>query len=396
MRKQTAPQSMRIADIRIGKRHRKDMGDVAGFAASMAELGLLQPIVIRPDGVLVAGERRLLAAKQLGWTDIAVSVVDLDAVVRGEFAENEYRKNFTPSELVAIGEDVARIERQAAKERQREAGRTRVPDSFPEAGDARDKIGKYLGWSGRTYERAKAVTDAAAAEPEKFGKLLEQMDDTGRVNGVYRRLRNAQQAALIRAEPPPLPGNGPYRGGMADIPWAYEPDDDDAPERGVLPYPTMSIEQACGLDVASIMHADSVLGFWVTNFLLVHGLHLRVLRAWGGFEPKTILTWPKDRAGRGYWLKGQTEHLVIAVRGHPTVTLTDQTTLLRGPFHLVRKGAHSAKPVEAYSWFESLVPAPRYADLFSRYRHGERWDCHGNEAPPHPLDIPASLRRAAP
>jgi len=31
---------------------------------------------------------------------------------------------------------------------------------------------------------------------------------------------------------------------------------------------------------------------------------------------------------------------------------------------------------------ESLCPAPRYADLFSRYRHNDKWDCHGDEAPP--------------
>jgi hypothetical protein len=28
-----------------------------------------------------------------------------------------------------------------------------------------------------------------------------------------------------------------------------------------------------------------------------------------------------------------------------------------------------------------LCPAPRYADLFSRYRHNDKWDCHGDEAP---------------
>ena len=93
------------------------------------------------------------------------------------------------------------------------------------------------------------------------------------------------------------------------------------------------------------------------------------------------MTWPKERGGQGYYAKGQTEHLVIATRGKPTVTLSDQTTLLQGPFHLVNKGEHSSKPVEAYTFFKSLFPAPRYADLFSRYRHNDRWDPHGFEAP---------------
>src|SRR5215471_7600934 len=77
-----------VHDVVVGLRHRQDMGDIASLAASMAELGLLQSIVIRPDGRLIAGERRRRAAKLLGWTTIPVLVVDLDAVVRGEFAEN--------------------------------------------------------------------------------------------------------------------------------------------------------------------------------------------------------------------------------------------------------------------------------------------------------------------
>jgi ParB family chromosome partitioning protein len=54
-----------LDQIRVGERHRKDMGDIAGLAASMAELGLLHPIVVRPDGQLIAGERRLRATELL-------------------------------------------------------------------------------------------------------------------------------------------------------------------------------------------------------------------------------------------------------------------------------------------------------------------------------------------
>jgi ParB family chromosome partitioning protein len=87
----------RIDKIVLGERHRRDLGDIASLGANVAELGLLHPIVIRPDG-LIDGERRLLAAKALGCTEIPVNVVDLDAVVKGEFAENAHRKDFTLSE----------------------------------------------------------------------------------------------------------------------------------------------------------------------------------------------------------------------------------------------------------------------------------------------------------
>jgi N6-adenosine-specific RNA methylase IME4 len=104
-----------------------------------------------------------------------------------------------------------------------------------------------------------------------------------------------------------------------------------------------------------------------------HGFE--VLDAWG-FRPKTILTWAKQHFGNGDWLRGQTEHCILAVRGKPIVTLTNQTTLLHAP-----KRAHSQKPVEFYDLVELLCPAPRYADLFSRYRHNLKWDCHGDEVP---------------
>jgi N6-adenosine-specific RNA methylase IME4/ParB-like chromosome segregation protein Spo0J len=368
----------KISDIVVSMRHRKDMGDIDGLAASMADLGLLHPIVIRPDNVLIAGERRLLAAKLLGWETIPVTVVHLDAVARGELAENEVRKDFTLSEAVAIKRALQPLEKVAAKERQAaRGGKGRIASGkLPTAitGRAADKAAKATGMTRRTLEKAEAIVDAAEAEPQKFGKLLEQMDDTGRVNGVYRRLKIAKQAEQIRKEPPPLPGNGPYRVIVIDPPWPYEKRDEDPSHEGVRPYHSMSVEEICAVKVASIAHEDCILWMWVTNHHMREALEL--LDPWG-FELKTILTWAKDRMGTGDWLRGQTEHCIMAVRGKPIVTLTNQTTLLHAPVR-----GHSVKPVEFYALVESLCPAPRYADIFSRYRHNDRWDCHGDEATP--------------
>src|SRR5262249_41385366 len=147
------------------------------------------PIVVTPNGDLIAGERRLEACKLLGWTNVPVTIVDLDAVVRGEFAENAYRKDFTPSEAVAIKRALEPIERAAAKERQ--GSRTdKHPGKLPKSsmGRAADKAAKATGMARRTLEKAEAIVDAATAEPEKFGKFKDDMDRSGRVNGVYRRL----------------------------------------------------------------------------------------------------------------------------------------------------------------------------------------------------------------
>jgi N6-adenosine-specific RNA methylase IME4/ParB-like chromosome segregation protein Spo0J len=361
--------SKQIADIKIGQRHRRDFGDLAGLARNIEEDGLLHPVVVKPDGELIAGERRIKACQLLGWTKIPVTVVDLAAVAKGEFAENTHRKDFTLSEAVAIKRTLEPIERAEAKKRQ-----ARVEKSSTLKGRALDKVAAVTGLHRTTLAKAEAIVDAAEAEPERFGKLLDDMNRTGRVNGVYKRLRIAQQAAQIRAEPPPLPGRGPYRVLVADPPWPYEIRREDPSHRATYPYPQMSIAEICALNVASIAAPDSILWLWTTNYHMLNGAR-QVLDAWG-YAPIVILTWNKDKIGMGAWLRGQTEHCIFATRGKPIVTLTSQSTRLDAPVR-----AHSEKPREFYDLVESLCPAPRYADLFSRYRHNDRWDCHGDEAP---------------
>jgi hypothetical protein len=94
----------RIEEIIVGPRRRRAMGDLAALTRSIEELD-----------ALIAGARRLAAASCLAgptWSN-------LDSVARGELAENVHRKNLTPGELVAIGAEVERIERESADGRQR-------------------------------------------------------------------------------------------------------------------------------------------------------------------------------------------------------------------------------------------------------------------------------------
>src|SRR5690348_10786361 len=113
--------TMPIVAIRVGQRHRRDMGDIAGLAASINEDGLLHPVVVTPNGTLIAGQRRIEAYRFLGRSEIPATVLDLEQIVRGEYAENFFRKAFTPSEMADITDELEPIERQAAKERQQEA-----------------------------------------------------------------------------------------------------------------------------------------------------------------------------------------------------------------------------------------------------------------------------------
>jgi ParB-like nuclease domain len=65
-----------LASIKVGERIRKDPGDIESLAQSMSDFGLLTPVQIKPDGTLLCGERRLKAAKLLGWTTIPVTIIE--------------------------------------------------------------------------------------------------------------------------------------------------------------------------------------------------------------------------------------------------------------------------------------------------------------------------------
>jgi ParB family chromosome partitioning protein len=129
--------------IKVGQRHRRDMGDIDALAKSISEIGLLHPIVVNKDNTLIAGERRLQACKKLGWRDVRVTVVDLEEITRGEFAENAIRKDFLPSEIDAIRRKLEPIEKAAAAERM-----TLGKVSLGSKGKTSDKIGAFAGISG--------------------------------------------------------------------------------------------------------------------------------------------------------------------------------------------------------------------------------------------------------
>ena len=79
---------------------------VADLAASIASIGLIQPLVAMEDGTLVCGHRRLAAAKAAGLETVPVDVlvgVDESTAKRMTFIENLQRRDTDPlmeSELV--------------------------------------------------------------------------------------------------------------------------------------------------------------------------------------------------------------------------------------------------------------------------------------------------------
>jgi ParB family chromosome partitioning protein len=93
---------MPVDSIKIGKRVRKDIGDLTPLVNSLRKYGQLSPILIDPDHELIAGFRRLEAAKRLRWNTVEVIIVDTDSDVQKleiELEENIQRRNLSPDEI---------------------------------------------------------------------------------------------------------------------------------------------------------------------------------------------------------------------------------------------------------------------------------------------------------
>jgi ParB family chromosome partitioning protein len=82
---------------------RQVMGDLSELMASIAEKGIIEPIIVRQRGSrfqIVAGERRYQAAVQVGVREIPVVIreVDDNEIIEIALIENIQRKDLTPFE----------------------------------------------------------------------------------------------------------------------------------------------------------------------------------------------------------------------------------------------------------------------------------------------------------
>jgi hypothetical protein len=166
---------IKIASIKMGQRHRRDMGDLTALADSIRQEGLLQPIGVTDKLELVFGQRRILAVRDvLKRKTILARIVNVSSILAGEFHENEIRKNFTPSERVAIARA---IERQVGNRRGQRTDqlREKIPEVAP-GKRTREAAAEKVGFGNDTTYRqaAKVVANGTA-------RLVQAMDG-GRVS----------------------------------------------------------------------------------------------------------------------------------------------------------------------------------------------------------------------
>ncbi|MGC2224513.1 MAG: ParB N-terminal domain-containing protein [Methylocella sp.] len=167
---------VRVDQIVVRGRYRKDFGDLEGLARNITERTLLQPIGITRDNKLVWGERRLRAVRDiLKWKMIEAKIVDVESVIDCEYAENVFREDFTISERVSIAAEIAekignrRGRRNDLKDVQQRADSPEVVHAGESTRDAAARLAKFS--STTIYRDAKKVVDKGV------DGLLRMMDE---------------------------------------------------------------------------------------------------------------------------------------------------------------------------------------------------------------------------
>lgn len=105
-------QKISIADIKIHKRAREEVLEIEELAESIKRFGLLNPIIVDTNYILVAGYRRLEAVKRLGWSSIDANIIEIKdgiSALELEIEENIQRIQFSDEELLNAFKKLNRI-----------------------------------------------------------------------------------------------------------------------------------------------------------------------------------------------------------------------------------------------------------------------------------------------
>lgn len=227
-----------VGAIKIEMRYRTSFGNIGELAESIRVLGLLHPVVVTPDHVLVSGHRRLEAVKLLDYPDVPVRVVQtVDSAVlmlQAERDENTCRKDMTGTELFALGKELKRLERPRAAERQAAPTRARnlgdpsshLPvrtgeaesagqplDSLPGRQRTDTAVAAGLGMSETQWQRLQTVGNAAIEGDPVAVEALASID-AGEltITGAFEKVK-----AKAKKPPAQLPGSGNRRKHLAQI-----------------------------------------------------------------------------------------------------------------------------------------------------------------------------------
>jgi N6-adenosine-specific RNA methylase IME4 len=337
-----------------------DGPEFAALVDDIKQNGLLDPIIIH-ENKIIDGRNRYRACLAAGieprfeeWKQNDMPM--LDWVV----SKNLHRRHLNETQRSVVAKKLTTFN---LGDNQYTIGSANLPtqNTVTQA-----RAAKMLNVSERT------IRTVAAVEREKpeFMPMLE----SGQMSAheAYQQIKHEKREADIQRQreeikKKPEPPSGLYDVVVIDPPWPYGTKYDAEGRRAANPYPEMNLDQIAALKIPA--SDNSVLWLWTTHKFMRHSFDL--IDTWG-FRDVAIMTWAKDRIGLGSWLRSQSEFCIMAVKGSPTIQLTNQSTVLHGPLR-----EHSRKPDEFYRLVDSLCVG-RKIDFFSREKR-DGWAQFGND-----------------
>ncbi len=341
--------------------HKRNHGDIQSLKNSIAEVGLINPLTVNQDMILLAGRRRYQALVELGIENVPVRILESKNELfdfRVALVENIERRNLSDPEEAAAIKEYDEMKRRLEGEKKPGGDRQSIRYTVANGRDGwtQDKTASDLGISRQAVSKAIKIAAAIEEMPklakEKKGSII-----------LRKQKIHKQREKIEKIEKP----TGLFDVIVVDPPWEFQQEYDPDFARGVGNYPTLSIEEIKNIVLPS--KADCVLWLWVTNNLIREGFE--VLDAWG-FIYRNVLTWDKEIMGIGSWLRNQTEHCLLATKGHPVMDLTNQTTIIRE-----KRTIHSRKPDTFYKMVDKLCIGEKI-DYFAREKR-DGWSSFGDE-----------------
>jgi hypothetical protein len=184
------PTVLALDQIVIGDRFRQSpLVGIDSLMRSIERVGLLHAVVVREeDNLLIAGQRRVEAYRQLRRTKIPARLVANleDGVLLAQQDENTERVPLTRLEALALAEAIRPRVEAEAKERQREGGRHKgaaIAHKLAGTGRTRDIVAAAVDTSPRTLDKVRAVKKAGRPE------LVEQIKSSGNVDAAFKKLK---------------------------------------------------------------------------------------------------------------------------------------------------------------------------------------------------------------
>jgi ParB family chromosome partitioning protein len=201
----------RIESITVGARHRRNVqDDLEPLMRSIDKLGLLQPITITPDGVLVCGARRLEAVRRLGWRTLKVwvrsGISDELSQLLAQQDENTLHKPLSPIEAASLYRELQRLLSEDAARRQAASrfGAAELPHGVSGGADAAPPPGEH----GKTRRMASELVTGTASynRLEQITALERIAQDVSRPQAIRQLART--ELSAIEAGAPVKPAHG--------------------------------------------------------------------------------------------------------------------------------------------------------------------------------------------